>query len=98
MKLIYYYYHIFAAMMISDSGESWEEELLPQLRADMSRFMDDADGGGKKQSVQESIIVVSLNSITGTDSEQVNELFMHSGVFNEDQVLLESIAFWCGNL
>ena len=78
--------------MICDSGDSWDEELLPELRADMSRFMDDAGGDGKKQSVQESIIVVSLNSIIGTDSVQVKQLFMSSAIFNEDQVFHEALV------
>ena len=84
--------------MICDSGDSWDEELLPELRADMSRFMDDAGGDDdKKQSVQESIIVVSLNSIIGTDAVQVQQLFMSSAIFNEDQVFHEALL-WRGNL
>ena len=78
--------------MICDSGDNWDEELLPELRADMSRFMDDAGGDGKKQSVQESIIVVSLNSIIGTDAVQVKQLFMSSAIFNEDQVFHEALV------
>ena len=78
--------------MICDSGDSWDEEFLPELRADMSRFMDDAGGDGKKQSVQESIIVVSLNSIIGTDAVQVKQLFMSSAIFNEDQVFHEALV------
>ena len=39
-----------AAQMISDSGDSWEEEVLPTLRADISTFLTDNDDN--KLSVQ----------------------------------------------
>jgi hypothetical protein len=67
--------------MISDSADEWEDEILPALRSDLAKFM----GGAGNDSVQDSIIVASLRSITGKDSQCVKDLLKSSAVFGEDQ-------------
>ena len=64
-----------AAQMICQAGDQWQEEVLPDLAAS---FM---HGDGMQISVQDSIIVSSLNSISGTDSQQVKEMFMSTAIF-----------------
>ena len=61
-------------VMISDAGADWEEEVLSDLRNDMSQSIEDASS--VQLSIQDKIIVTSLNSITGKDAEQTKELFM----------------------
>ena len=65
-----------AAQMICEAGDQWQEEVLPDL-ADMHHMHAD----GMQISVQDSIIVGSLNSISGTDSQQVKEMFMSTAIF-----------------
>ena len=60
-------------VMISDAGADWQE-VLSDLRNDMSQSIEDASG--VQLSIQDKIIVTSLNSITGKDAEQTKELFM----------------------
>lgn len=60
--------------MISDAGADWEDEVLSDLRHDMSQSIEDASG--VQLSIQDKIIVTSLNSITGKDTAQTKELFM----------------------
>jgi hypothetical protein len=70
------------AEMISESAENWEEEVLPELRTDTSQFMSDAGSS----SIQDTIIVGSLKSITGKDLVQVKELFGQSAIFAGKQL------------
>ena len=62
--------------MICEAGDQWQEEVLPDL-ADMHHMHAD----GMQISVQDSIIVGSLNSISGTDSQQVKGMFMSTAIF-----------------
>ena len=64
-----------AAQMICEAGDQWQEEVLPDLAAS---FM---HGDGIQISVQDSIIVSSLNSISGSESQQVKAMFMSTAVF-----------------
>jgi len=61
-------------VMISDAGTEWEDEVLSDLRNDMSQSIEDASG--VQLSIQDKIIVTSLNSITGKNAEQTKGLFM----------------------
>ena len=67
--------------MISDSTDEWEDDVLPALRSDLAKFTGDASN----DSVQDSIIVASLRSITGKDAQCVKDLLKSSAVFGEDQ-------------
>ena len=60
-------------VMISDAGADWEEEVLSDLRNDMSQSIEDASS--VQLSIQDKIIVTSLNGITGKDAEQTKERF-----------------------
>jgi hypothetical protein len=67
--------------MISDAGADWEDEVLSDLRHDMSQSIEDASG--VQLSIQDKIIVTSLNSIIDKDAAQTKELFMGRwGSFN----------------
>ena len=57
-------------------------DVLPDLRSDMNELLNVGE-----TSISDSIIVVSLNSVTGKDSERVKQLFMATGVFAEGAVL-----------
>ena len=70
-----------AGSIIADHGEMWEVEVLPEMRSGMSQVMED----GSSFSVQDSIIVASLSSITGKDADRIKHLFNLCGIFNEDQ-------------
>ena len=52
-----------AARMIGDSGEGWEDDVVPSMRAGMSQFMADATETAGGASLQDSIIVASINGI-----------------------------------
>ena len=62
----------------ADCGADWTEELLPSMREGISQFMDDA-AGNASLTVQDSIIVASLTSITGKDSQRIKDVFLDSG-------------------
>ena len=47
--------------MITEAGENWEEEVLPEMRNDLAKMMDDASSG--TSSLQDGVIVTSLKSI-----------------------------------
>ena len=49
--------------MIGDSGEGWEDDVVPSMRAGMSQFMADATETAGGASLQDSIIVASINGI-----------------------------------
>ena len=48
------------------------------MREGISQFMDDA-AGNASLTVQDSIIVASLTSITGKDSQRIKDVFLDSG-------------------
>ena len=66
------------SILSADSGADWTEELLPSMREGISQFMDDA-ADDASLSVQDSIIVASLTSITGKDSQRIKAMFLDSG-------------------
>ena len=46
-----------------DSGDGWENDVVPSMRAGMSQFMSDATEPTGATSLQDSIIVASINAI-----------------------------------
>ena len=61
--------------MIKESGETmWQEEVLPAMRADFVKFLQ--DGSAAQTSVQDSVIVVSLSAITEKDADRIKILFL----------------------
>jgi hypothetical protein len=75
-----------ASSIIANHGDNWEEEKLPEMRKGFSQLTVGDDANGTKElSVQDSIIVVSLASIVGKDSERIKRLFLGSACFGEDQ-------------
>ena len=60
------------------------------MREGISQFMDDA-AGNASLTVQDSIIVASLTSITGKDSQRIKDVFLDSG----KTVVLSSLPVSC---
>ena len=58
-----------------------EDDVLPTMRTGISGFVDDMAGDAGHLSVQDSIIVASLDSISGKHCLQIKNLFVHAGIF-----------------
>ena len=58
-----------------------EDDVLPTMRTGISGFVDDMAGDAEHLSVQDSIIVASLDSILGKHCLQIKNLFVHAGIF-----------------
>ena len=76
-----------AASIISDHGDDWQEEVLPEMRKGLSQLAAGEDNDAKELSIQDSVIVASVASIVGKDAERVKQLFISSAVFGEGTVL-----------
>jgi hypothetical protein len=73
--------HIFP--VIADAGAAWEEEVLPAMRTSLGELLDRADHAagdddGSAMSVQDRIIVASVQSIGGKHAERIKALFFSS--------------------
>ena len=58
-----------------------EDDVLPTMRTGISGFVDGMAGDAEHLSVQDSIIVASLDSISGKHCLQIKNLFVHAGIF-----------------
>jgi hypothetical protein len=66
-----------ASGIIADHGENWEEEVLPEMRKGFSQLTAEGNSDGIKElTVQDSIIVASLESIVGKDATRIKRLFV----------------------
>ena len=72
-----------AARVIAESGEDWETEVLPALRAGVSDFIDDGGGDNGGLSTQQSLIETSLAALQGRSAPRIKRLLLHAGVFAE---------------
>ena len=68
--------------MIGDSAETWEEDVLPDLRSELSKIMGN-NVDEDNLSVQDSIILTSLQSIIGSEAEDTKKLLSDAHIYAE---------------
>ena len=82
-----------AASIISDHGDDWQEEVLPEMRKGLSQLTTGEDEADKELSIQDSVIVASVASIVGKDAERVKRLFISSAVFGEGTLIALCLSY-----